>query len=60
MIESASEKYEGPRAVRLADVATGEFACQDGTLGNIDFCSPTGSVPNVNLCQQGSKVQGEF
>ncbi len=50
------KKYEAPRAVRLADAATGEFECANGTQGNINYCNPTGSVPNVNLCATGQSV----
>jgi len=51
------KNYEAPRAVRLADAATGEFECAIGTRGNINYCDPNGSVPNVNLCVSGQSVQ---
>ena len=54
------KKYEAPRAMRLADAATGEFACTNGTNGNIDYCNPTGGLPNVNLCSSGSSVGPSF
>ena len=51
------KKYEAPRAVRLADAATGEFECAIGTRGNINYCNPTGGIPLVNLCSTGSSVR---
>ena len=51
------KKYEAPCAVRLADAATGEFECANGTTGNINYCAPTGGTPNVNLCTTGASVQ---
>jgi len=56
MMKSASSRYEAPRAVRLADAATGEFECANGTEGNVNFCNPTGGNPGVYLCVTGLSV----
>lgn len=56
MMKSASSRYEAPRAVRLADAATGEFECTNGTEGNINFCNPSGSGANVLICNTGLSV----
>ncbi|GEM_PF-5277352 len=64
MTQSASARYEAPRAVRLADAVTGATWgwCQDGSTPTpaecangddfLPFCGPTGAVPV--LCANGT------
>jgi hypothetical protein len=57
MKSDTGSKYQAPRAVRLADAATGTFRCENGIMGTQDLCQ-SGSVANEHfLCQAGSGVQ---
>lgn len=56
MKSGTGSNYEAPRAVRMADMATGEFQCSVGTAGNINLCNPNGSIPDVPICATGTMV----
>jgi hypothetical protein len=56
MNNSASSKYDAPRAVRLGDTKTARLECLNGPTGTPDVCRSGFDVQSGNVCATGNQV----